>query len=218
MVKGYKLQIIYLDTINSTQKYLKEKIASNELKAPVCVSSDIQTNGVGSRNNEWISQKGNLFFSFALPLSVLSKDLKLASASIYFSYILKELLCEFGSKVWIKWPNDFYIDDKKIGGVITNVVGDIIICGIGLNLKKSPKNHSSLDIILDRKKLLELYCTNIEKKVLWKQVFSKYKLEFYRNQDFFTHNSKGQRVSLRDAKINDDGSLNIDGERIYSLR
>ena len=218
MVKGYKLQIIYLDTINSTQKYLKEKIASNELKAPVCVSSDIQTNGVGSRNNEWISQKGNLFFSFALPLSVLSKDLKLASASIYFSYILKELLCEFGSKVWIKWPNDFYIDDKKIGGAITNVVGDIIICGIGLNLKKSPKNHSSLDIILDRKKLLELYCTNIEKKVLWKQVFSKYKLEFYRNQDFFTHNSKGQRVSLRDAKINDDGSLNIDGERIYSLR
>jgi len=218
MERGCKLQIVYLDTINSTQKYLKEKIVSNELQASVCVSADLQTDGIGSRNNKWISQKGNLFFSFALPLSSLPKDLKLASTSIYFSYLLKELLCEFGSKVWIKWPNDFYIDDKKIGGVITNIVGDIIICGIGLNLKKSPKNHSLLDIILDRKKLLELYCTNIEKKVLWKQVFSKYKLEFYRNQDFFTHNSEGIKVSLCDAKINDDGSLDIDGERIYSLR
>jgi BirA family biotin operon repressor/biotin-[acetyl-CoA-carboxylase] ligase len=218
MAKGLVLQIIYLDTLTSTQQYLKNKIISKELEAPIAICANLQTAGIGSRDNEWISQKGNLFFSFALPMDALPQDLKLASASIYFSYILKELLNEFGSNVWIKWPNDFYIDMKKIGGAITHIVDNTIICGIGLNIQKSPKNHSSLDIIIDKKKLLELYCTNIEKKVLWKQVFSKYKLEFYRNQDFFTHNSDGIKVSLRDAKINEDGSLDIDGERIYSLR
>jgi len=215
--KGYKLQIVYLDTINSTQKYLKEKIATKKLQAPIAVSAQLQTEGIGSRNNAWISQKGNLFFSFALPLEELPSDLKLESASIYFSFILKELLQSLGSKVWMKWPNDLYIDNKKIGGTITHIVGDNLICGIGLNLIKSPKNHSALDIIVQKEKVLEDYFANIEKKVLWKQVFSKFKLEFYENRDVFTH-INGAKISLKDVDINDDGSLEINGERIYSLR
>ncbi len=217
MEKGCKLQIIYLDTINSTQTYLKEKIAKSELNAPICVSAELQSDGVGSRNNRWISQKGNLFFSFALSLDALPKDLKLESASIYFSYLLKEILEEKGSEVWIKWPNDFYLDDKKIGGTITNIIDNTLICGIGLNIIKSPQNHSCLDIIIQKKKLLEDYFKNIEKKVLWKQVFSKYKLEFDRNQDFFTHVDT-TKISLSEVDLNSDGSLNINGERIYSLR
>jgi len=117
----------------------------------------------------------------------------------------------------MKWPNDLYLEDKKIGGMITNIVGENFLCGVGLNLTETPKGFTKLDIKLDKKLLLENYFINIEKKVLWKQVFSKYKLEFYRNQKFFTH-SNGVKVSLGDATVNDDGSLNINGERIYSLR
>jgi len=211
------LQIIYLDTVDSTQKYLKEKILTKELCAPVSVCADMQTDGIGSRNNVWISQKGNLFFSFAVAKESLPKDLKIESASIYFSYLLKEVLVESGSKVWIKWPNDFYIEDKKIGGVITSLVNDTLVCGIGINLKKSPKHHSTLDIIIQRGDLLKNYFQNIEKKVLWKQVFSKYKLEFHQNRDIFTH-LNDRKISLKDVEINDDGSLEINGERIYSLR
>ena len=211
------MQIIYLDMINSTQTYLKEKILANELQAPVAVSAELQTDGIGSRNNKWISQKGNLFFSFAIAIEDLPPDLQLGSASIYFSYLLKEILAEAGSKVWMKWPNDFYLDDKKIGGTITNIINNNLICGIGLNIIKSPQNHSCLDIIVEKKKLLENYFKNIEKKVLWKQVFSKYKLEFDRNQDFFTH-VNGTKISLSDVTLCDDGSLDINGERIYSLR
>ena len=211
------MQILYLDAIDSTQKYLKEKLLKKELQAPVAVSAEVQNSGVGSRNNRWESTRGNLFLSFALPLNELPLDLKLESASIYFSYLLKESLASFGSKVWIKWPNDFYLDDKKIGGMITNIVGENIICGVGLNITDAPKEFTKLDIKIDKEVLLENYFKNIEKKVLWKQVFSKYKLEFYRNQNFFTH-SNGTRVSLGDATLNDDGSLNINGERIYSLR
>ena len=211
------MQILYLDEIDSTQKYLKEKLQNKELQAPIAVCAEIQNSGIGSRSNSWEGAKGNLFLSFALALKQLPSDLQLESASIYFSYLLKETLAAFGSKIWIKWPNDFYLDDKKIGGMITNIIRDTIVCGVGLNISDAPKEFAKLDISIDTKVLLENYFKNIEKKVLWKQVFSKYKLEFYRNQSFFTH-SNGVKVSLGDATLNDDGSLNINGERIYSLR
>ncbi len=211
------MQILYLDAIDSTQKYLKEQLQSKKLEAPIAISAELQTDGIGSRENRWDSHKGNLFLSFAININTLPIDLKLESASIYFSYLLKETLASFGSKVWTKWPNDLYLEDKKIGGMITNIVGENFLCGVGLNLTDAPEGFTQLDIKLDKKLLLKNYFINIEKKVLWKQVFSKYKLEFYRNQNFFTH-SNGVKVSLGDAIVNDDGSLNINGERIYSLR
>jgi BirA family biotin operon repressor/biotin-[acetyl-CoA-carboxylase] ligase len=211
------LQIIYLETTDSTQKYLKTQLQNNKLQVPIAVSAEMQRDGIGSRGNRWESQKGNLFLSFAIALNELPDDLKIESASIYFSYLLKETLASFDSKVWIKWPNDFYLDEKKIGGMITNIVDESLICGVGLNITDAPDDFAKLDVSLDKKVLLENYFKNIEKKVLWKQVFSKYKLEFYRNRNFFTH-SNGVKVSLGDAKLNDDGSLNINGERIYSLR
>jgi len=217
MEKGCVLKILYLDAIDSTQKYLKEQLQKKKLQLPIAISAESQSDGMGSRENSWDSRKGNLFLSFAIEKSSLPPDLHLASASIYFSCLLKETLASFGSKVWMKWPNDFYLEDKKIGGMITNIVDDKLLCGVGLNLTDAPEEFGKLDIKVDKKLLLENYFINIEKKVLWKQVFSKYKLEFYRNQNYFTH-SNGVRVSLGDAELNDDGSLNINGERIYSLR
>jgi BirA family biotin operon repressor/biotin-[acetyl-CoA-carboxylase] ligase len=217
MAKGFMLKIIYLDKVDSTQKYLKKKLLNKELVSPVAVTSDIQTNGVGSRDNSWESFDENLFLSFAIKISELPKDLQLESASIYFAHILKETLQALGSKVWIKWPNDFYIEDKKIGGMITNIVEDNLLCGVGLNTVNAPKEFSKLDLEIDKYFLLKQYFINIEKKVLWKQVFSKYKLEFYRSQKYFTHIS-GKKVSLREAKLNGDGSLQMNGDRVYSLR
>ncbi|WP_226960568.1 biotin--[acetyl-CoA-carboxylase] ligase [Sulfurimonas paralvinellae] len=211
------LQIICLDRIDSTQTYLKEQLQNKKFHAPIAVSAELQTNGIGSRDNSWKSQKGNLFLSFALPLENLPDDLKIESASIYFAFLLKEALASFSSKVWIKWPNDFYLDDKKVGGMITNIVDKNLVCGVGLNIADAPDGFTKLDVEIDKKVLIKNYFKNIEKKVLWKQVFSKYKLEFYRNQNFFTH-SNGVKVSLGDAELYDDGSLNINGERIYSLR
>ncbi|QOP45336.1 biotin--[acetyl-CoA-carboxylase] ligase [Sulfurimonas paralvinellae] len=211
------MQIICLDRIDSTQTYLKEQLQNKKFHAPIAVSAELQTNGIGSRDNSWKSQKGNLFLSFALPLENLPDDLKIESASIYFAFLLKEALASFSSKVWIKWPNDFYLDDKKVGGMITNIVDKNLVCGVGLNIADAPDGFTKLDVEIDKKVLIKNYFKNIEKKVLWKQVFSKYKLEFYRNQNFFTH-SNGVKVSLGDAELYDDGSLNINGERIYSLR
>jgi len=211
------LKIIYLDKVDSTQKYLKKKLLHKDLISPIAVTSDMQTNGIGSRDNLWESFEKNLFLSFAIKVNELPKDLQLESASIYFAYILKETLQALGSKVWMKWPNDFYIDDKKIGGMITNIVEDNLLCGVGLNTLSAPEEFSKLDLEIDKHMLLKQYFINIEKKVLWKQVFSKYRLEFCKSKKYFTHIS-GKKVSLREAKLNADGSLEFNGDRVYSLR
>lgn len=211
------MQILYLDEVDSTQLYLKQAIQKKQLTPPVAVLATLQTAGIGSRDNNWRGLEGNLFLSFALSLKHIPRDLKIESASIYFSYLLKETLSELGSKVILKWPNDFYIEDKKVGGMITNLVGDTLVCGVGLNLKKAPENFAYLDIDIEKKSLLKNYFDKVEKNILWKQVFSKYKLEFQNNGSYFAH-VNNKKISLSEAILEDDGSLNINGERIYSLR
>ena len=217
MEKDWVLKIQYLEKIDSTQKELKRLLKNGTLKAPYALLAKEQTDGQGSRDNSWTGLNGNLFLSFSINLEALPTDLKLESASIYFAYILKETLADDGSKVWLKWPNDFYIDNLKIGGMITNIVGDAIVCGLGINLVKSPIGFEKLDIGVNIENLLKKYFANIEKKILWKQIFSKYKLEFYKNQSFSTH-INSLKVLLDKASLQDDGSITINNERIYSLR
>jgi len=163
-VKDWHLKITYLRSVDSTQIYLKKLLKDKKLQPPHAIVAEMQTDGVGSRENSWRGMDGNLFLSFAISFSDLPKDLKLESASIYFAYLLKEVLAELNSSVWLKWPNDFYIDDKKVGGMITNIVGDILICGVGLNILNAPEGFLSLDIKISKDKLLNKYFKKIEKK------------------------------------------------------
>ncbi|MBU0721217.1 biotin--[acetyl-CoA-carboxylase] ligase [bacterium] len=211
------MQIIYLESVDSTQKYLKELIRQNSISVPHAIVAQRQTDGVGSRGNSWMGMDGNLFVSFALDLGDLPSDLQIESASIYFAYILKETLEELNSKVWLKWPNDFYIENHKVGGMITNISKETLICGIGLNLLAAPEGFAIMDIRISKDELLKKYFANIEKKISWKQVFSKYELEFYKSKMFHTHKNN-LKISLQDAVLQSDGSVISNGERIFSLR
>jgi len=211
------VQIYWFDELDSTQTYLKDKLKSGVLKSPVCIVADKQTEGVGSRGNSWIGLDGNLFFSFAIDRNELPKDLALESSSIYFSYILKEVFSELGSKVWLKWPNDFYINENKIGGTITYLRENDILCGIGINLVDAPDDFASLDIEIDKKELLNKFFKKFEKKFSWKHIFSKYEVEFSQSKKHSMH-LKNNKISLENANLNEDGSLNVNGQRIYSLR
>ncbi len=211
------MKIIYLEEVTSTHTFLKEYIKSNDNQLPICVVTQNQTNGIGSRDNSWDGKKGNLFFSFALSKNQLPSDLKLESASIYFSYLLKEVLSKYGSKVWLKWPNDFYIEEKKIGGTITTVTHNILLCGIGLNILKVSDEFGYLDIKFDRTKLLNEYFELLNRKKSWKQIFSNFEIEFNKSKVFQTTINK-EKVSLLDAILLEDGSIMIDNKKVYSLR
>ncbi len=211
------MTIHWLKSIDSTQAYLKEALKGEKLYAPIAIATLKQTKGTGSRGNSWIGIEGNLFFSFAIPKTALPDDLKLESASIYFMYILKEIFKCQGSKIWLKWPNDFYLNLQKVGGCITNIQGDNLICGIGINVKHAPEGFETMDIDFGERELLDTYLKSIEKKISWKQVFSNYKLEFENNIRQISHTSNGQ-ISFIDTKMMEDGSLMCNGIRIYSQR
>lgn len=211
------MKTLFFNSLPSTQTHLKNLLKQDKTIDSLAVVANIQTAGIGSRDNSWSSEEGNLFLSFSIKISDLPQDLKIESASIYFSYILKETLSELGSKVLVKWPNDLYLEDKKVAGMITHIQGDRVICGVGLNLVSSPIDASRLDLNISKEIILKNYFINIAKNFLWKQVFSKYKLEYSTNKNLYAH-IKGIKTPLSDAELQDDGSLKINGERIYSLR
>lgn len=211
------VEIIWFDTLASTQETLIEGLKSGSFNPPVCIATSVQTNGKGSRGNGWIGQEGNLFISLALSRRMLPQDLKLESSSIYLAFLMKELLASLGSDIWLKWPNDFYIEERKIGGVITNLVGDTLVCGIGVNLVSAPDNFSTIDIAVSPYDLTQAYSGLFGNLPSWKQIFSKYQLEFEYSRVFFTHHNY-EKIALKDALLLEDGSLDCNGERIYSLR
>ena len=215
--KGSVLEIRWFEALESTQKRLVEDIKEAKVRPPIAYCTTRQIAGIGSRGNSWIGQSGNLFFSFAMYLQDLPKDLPLQSAALYFMFLLKEILAKKGSAVWLKWPNDLYIDDKKCGGCVTHKVGEILICGIGLNTHKAPEKFGVLDIRVSHSELLEEYFDLIAAKIRWKQIFSKYKVEFHKSKQFTTH--VGNRViGLEEASLAEDGALIVRGERIYTPR
>ena len=211
------MEVKLFNTLPSTQMYLVEAIQKNILEAPVAVLTLEQRSGVGSRDNEWSGGEGNFFASVALKLDNLPKDLPLASASIYFSFIMKKILLELGENIWLKWPNDFYKNDEKVGGTITKKVNDTLVCGIGLNLKKSQNGYTALQSDISPRELLEKYLLSLEKFPKWKQIFSEFEVEFELSRKFSVH-IESYQTSLGDAELCEDGSLIIGGEKVYSLR
>ena len=209
--------MIFLESVDSTHTYLRKYIHKNGYKKPLAVVTQNQTNGIGSRNNNWDGQVNNLFFSFVIDRKNLPPDLPIQSSSIYFSFILKESLSLLGSKLWLKWPNDFYISDNKIGGTITNFSGELFYCGIGLNLHYQNENYGYLDIKIEIKSLLNNYFDEILKKRSWKKIFSKYRIEFNNSKQYKT-TINNKKVSLKEATLNEDGSINISKEKVFSLR
>ncbi|WP_295418490.1 biotin--[acetyl-CoA-carboxylase] ligase [Sulfurovum sp.] len=211
------MEIVSFKTLASTQKYLIEQLHRGKLQAPVAVITSEQHNGVGSRDNEWSGGEGNFFASLAIRLDELPEDLPLSSASIYFSFIMKKTLVSLGENIWLKWPNDFYKNGDKVGGTITKKINNILVCGIGINLKNSQNGYRALQSDISPESLLENYLLALQKFPKWKQIFSEYEVEFELSRKFSVHIENYQK-SLADACLQPDGSLIIEEERVYSLR
>ena len=211
------MRIEFADSVPSTQKVLVEGLRNGEIQPPFALVAKEQTQGIGSRNNTWSGLEGNLFFSFCMSETALPGDLKGESASIYFSMIMREVLAAHGSKIWLKWPNDFYVGDKKIGGTLTTRVGEIYVCGMGINLKNAPENAGILDIDVSPSVAVGEFCKRLQTAPSWAEIFKKFENEFEKSREFVTH-FEGEEVALKDTKLLSDGSLDINGRRVFSLR
>jgi BirA family transcriptional regulator, biotin operon repressor / biotin---[acetyl-CoA-carboxylase] ligase len=137
------MEIIHLNSIDSTNTYAKKLLAENKVKHACCIVTSYQTSGKGMQMNHWESEPGkNLTFSLIcfpdfLPATgqfQLNKSVSLSVIDLIKSLIPDE-------KVSIKWPNDLVIDTKKIAGILieTSVIGqhlNWVVIGIGINVNQ----------------------------------------------------------------------------------
>lgn len=215
--KGKKLEILYIERIGSTHKYLIEEFKKGNIKPNTALYARVQYDGIGSRGNNWEGCEGNLYLSICIHKDKFPQDLPPASISIYCASLFKEELSLLGSKVWLKWPNDFYIKKRKIGGLITAKIQDAYIVSTGLNILSCPQEFGILDIKLTPFEITQIFTSTFEKKTSWKKVFSKFKVEFQNSKDFTFHDGD-TTLPMKDAVLCEDGSIKIEDKKVYSLR
>ncbi len=98
------------------------------------VRAEKQTAGRGRKDRSWRSPSGNLYFS----LCTEKEPLLSLKASVAVIKTLKEI----GISASLKWPNDVLVNEKKICGILTEIVDDRGIVGIGLNVASAPIEDS----------------------------------------------------------------------------
>jgi len=133
------LKILYFEELPSTNDYLKS-VPFEPFLGVVALS---QTAGRGRRGKSWLSERGKgLYFSLLFP--PLKENLTLAGLAFgYATYLtLKELSPDF----YLKWPNDVYINGKKVAGVLPEILKDRLIVGVGINLLYTEEELSSLSV------------------------------------------------------------------------
>ncbi|MBG0858068.1 MAG: biotin--[acetyl-CoA-carboxylase] ligase [Bacteroidales bacterium] len=134
-------ELIFYRSLPSTNDEASVLLREKEIKEGTVIYTDFQAAGKGQMGNRWESDAcKNLLFSIILyPTSVEPEGQFIISMALSLG------ICDFidrhisGSK--IKWPNDIYIGNDKIAGILieNSIIGDNIentIAGIGLNINQ----------------------------------------------------------------------------------
>lgn len=130
-------EIIYLETVDSTNTYLK-KIAKNKNEGLVVISKE-QTHGKGRVGKSFKSN-----YDEGIWMSILLKPKiniqKISFITLIAGASVVKSLNELNVEVKIKWPNDIILNNKKLGGILTELSSqdkdnNNLIVGIGINVK-----------------------------------------------------------------------------------
>lgn len=126
-------QFINIDSTNTFAQTISERVREGTL-----IISEQQDMGRGRRGRIWFSPFGkNIYFSIilkpSLPILVLTR------LTIVVGVSVASALKKFGIDVQLKWPNDIMINDRKIGGILSELysegeIAKYIILGVGINV------------------------------------------------------------------------------------
>ena len=134
---------IRLKRVNSTNKYATDMIAKSKPMEGTVISASFQYEGRGQIGRFWESEENmNILCSTVLrPIFLEASDQFLLNIAVSLSVF--DLVDHFlpSGNVKIKWPNDIYVDDKKIAGILVQntlrgKVIDSSIIGTGINVNQ----------------------------------------------------------------------------------
>jgi BirA family biotin operon repressor/biotin-[acetyl-CoA-carboxylase] ligase len=134
-------KIIKIESVDSTNNYVANLMNGGKIEHGTVILAEEQTNGKGQRGAEWHSNSGeNMIFSMYLDTANLSvKDQFVLTQFVSIS--VSNLLHKIGINSKIKWPNDIYVGNKKIAGILieNQICGSFLsgsVIGIGLNVNQ----------------------------------------------------------------------------------
>lgn len=225
-----ELSIIKVEQTSSTNALLLSMVAYAE--SGTVVITDNQTAGRGQRGNTWEAEPGkNITMSLLFrPPNFKARYMFLLSemVSVAIADVLQEFIESPQNVVSIKWPNDIYVNDKKICGILieNSIMGEKVgysIVGIGLNvnqrefLSDAPNPVSLYNIIgqeLDVDKLAEQICRAVLNEMSMgcenpqNGFVSRYKSMLWRRHGFHKYAlPNGSVFEACLVRVNDTGEL-----------
>ena len=214
-------KIIHIDETDSTNSWLRNFCSKEKgREEEEVVWAEYQTAGRGCGTNRWESERGkNLTFSVAIH----PKELP-ATQQFHISMAVSLAICEAIGQhigdVSIKWPNDIYWRNGKIGGILientlkgSNIIESII--GVGLNVnqrvfKSDAPNPVSMWQICehetDRKALLKEILEAFE-RILDSKIREQYLSKLYRHKGYHPYADKDGAFMAEIVTVEDDGHL-----------
>ena len=223
--------IINKESVESTNNYAVELIKTINPAEGTVVLTNNQTNGRGQGGNFWESEPFmNLTFSiifhpkFIAPSNQFNFNKAISLGIIDY---LQTQISEIPVK--IKWPNDIYVGNKKIAGILieNTITGNEFsssVAGIGLNVnqtifKSNAPNPISLKMILNNDfsifDVLQGICINIEKRYLdlksrkIKKINSDYLSNLYLYQEFSNYKYKNKSIKAKITGVSEFGELEL---------
>ncbi len=226
----------HFSEIDSTNKYALNLISKSLPPEGTIISADFQTQGRGQYGRSWTSESTkNLLSSIILypqflPANEqfsLSKAMALAVQNCLNSFL-------YSKDIRIKWPNDIYCGQKKIGGILiqnmlsgNKITSSVIGIGINVNQESFPDDIVATSIFLelgigvDKKELLDILLIDIKTEYLLLMqniqiqdkryndvLFAKNEIRFFEDRD-------GKMFSAKVLFVNSEGNLIIEIDGHY---
>lgn len=143
------MKVRYYETLPSTNTYLKENYKNFE--SGIVIVTNKQTDGRGRFTRKWISDND-------LTFSIMFKGVDYNHGLVAPLAII-EALENFKISAKIKWPNDIYIDGKKLAGILIESIYEAndlkcVIVGIGINLEKKDDDLNACYVNINKNDLL----------------------------------------------------------------
>ena len=230
-------KIIHIAETDSTNRWLKDYPPPLPAGEDVVVVAEFQTAGKGCGSNSWESERGkNLTFSMLIHPEGLP-----ANEQFHITEVVSVALCEtlepiINKKVAIKWPNDIYVGDRKICGILIenrlqgSAIKDSII-GIGLNvnqrvfLSDAPNPVSLYQLMgqeTDLDALLQHFLEVFERIALRPTVNTDYRARLYRKGIPALYEDGSGRFKATLTDVQNDGRLVLHDEtgekRTYAFK
>jgi BirA family biotin operon repressor/biotin-[acetyl-CoA-carboxylase] ligase len=232
----------FIPVTDSTNNALARLVADNKLKNNslsdfFALYTDYQTFGRGEGQNKWQSNRGenillSLYFIPPLPPS------QQFEFNRFFSLTVRKTLANYIPGVKIKWPNDIYVNDKKIAGILIEhyISGDTMagtIAGVGININQTLfdpllpnptslklETGSQYDIISLIHEMIDIG-ENIYYSMLINRQYNLLKEEYlehlYHINEMHWYDIKGTKTEARIIGTNDFGQLLLEDRQGLSI-